>query len=82
MCGGQDEAADLYPACDADLGPRALMECAGEGLSSFESSRDKTTFRLASPRSDLLCHHAYINLRNLLAIRLHSELMSYAACAA
>ncbi|MBC8643094.1 IS66 family insertion sequence element accessory protein TnpB [Caballeronia sp. EK] len=27
-------------------------------------------FRLASPRSDLFCHHAYIYLRNLLATHL------------
>jgi hypothetical protein len=57
---------------DADGSPPALMESAGEGLISCESSRDKTRFRLASPRSDLLCHHMAINLRNLLTTSLHS----------
>ncbi|KAA0069527.1 hypothetical protein CIW54_28845 [Paraburkholderia sp. T12-10] len=67
---GQDQAADLYPAFGADVSPLALMEFAGEGLISVASSKDRQRSRLASPRSDLLCHHAYINLRNLLAIQL------------
>jgi hypothetical protein len=82
MWGGQGQAADLYPAYGADTGPRALMEFAGEGLISCKSSKDKTRFRLGSPRSDLFCHHAYINLRNLLATSLLSKLMFYAACTA
>jgi hypothetical protein len=67
MCDGQDEAADFFPACGADDDPLALMESAGEVLSSYASSRDKTGCRFASPRSDLFCHHMCINLRNLLA---------------
>ncbi|AOJ02094.1 hypothetical protein [Burkholderia sp. BDU5] len=70
MFGGQDQAADLYPAYGADVGPLTLMEFAGEGLNSGKSSKDLRPFRLASPRSDLFCHHTYINLRNLLAIHL------------
>jgi hypothetical protein len=62
-----------------DTGPLALMEFAGEGLISVESSKDKRQFSLASPRSDLWCHHAYINLRNLLAIRLLGRLIFYVA---
>jgi len=53
MCGGQNEAADLYPACSADGDPLALMESAEEVLISNESSKDKTKYRFASPRSDL-----------------------------
>lgn len=70
MCGAQDQVADLYPAFDADTGPPALMEFAGEGLISWESSKDRPPFRLASPRSDLFRHHAYIYLRNLWAVQL------------
>jgi hypothetical protein len=77
--GEQDQAAGLYPAYGADVGPLALMEFAGEGLSSHESSKDLAWVRLTSPRSDLVCHHAYIFLRNLLAIRLHPWLICYAA---
>ena len=72
MCDGQDEAADLYPACCADGDPLAPMESAEEVLISYKSSRDKTTCRFASPRSDLFRHHMYINLRNLSATSLHS----------
>jgi hypothetical protein len=67
----QDQAAALYPAYDADDSPLALMESAGEGLSSHVSSKDLAWVRLTSPRSDLFCHHAYINLRNLFATCLH-----------
>lgn len=67
MCDGQDEDADLYPACGADGCPLALMESAEEDLISCESSKDKATSRFASPRSDLFRHHMCINLRNLLA---------------
>jgi hypothetical protein len=42
----------------------ALMEFAGEGLISLESSKDLEPFRLTSPRSDLLRHQSHINLRN------------------
>lgn len=79
--GGQDQAADLYPAYDADSRPLALMEFAGEDLISVQSSKDKQRFRFASPRSDLFCHHTCIYLRNLLATNLHSKLMFYAALA-
>lgn len=68
MCSEQDLAADLHSTCGADDSPLALMEFAGEGLISAKSSRDRPAFRLTSPRSDLLCHHAYINLRNLSVI--------------
>ncbi len=44
---------------DADGSPLALMESAGEGLISEVSSKDKTKFRFASPRSDLFRHHQY-----------------------
>jgi len=62
--------------------PLALMESAGEGLISYVSSKDKTRFRFASPRSDLFCHHMYFNLRNLSATSLLGKLMFYAGCAA
>ena len=60
----EDLAAVLYPAYVADRSLLALMEFAGEGLISCESSKDWTTFRLTSPRSDLLRHQSHINLRN------------------
>jgi hypothetical protein len=82
VCDEQDEAADLYPACVADGSPLALMESAEEVLNSYESSKDKTRCRFASPRSDLFCHHMCINPRNLSATSLHSKLIFYAACAA
>ncbi|MDN0074032.1 hypothetical protein QU481_22260, partial [Crenobacter sp. SG2303] len=60
----------------------ALMEFAGEGLISLESSKDWPSFRLTSPRSDLFCHQAHINLRNLSAIHLlKGSLIFYAALA-
>lgn len=65
MCEGQEEDADLYPACGADERPLALMESAGKGLISYVSSKDETRFRFASPRSYLFRHHMCINLRNL-----------------
>ncbi|MGF6838129.1 hypothetical protein QF001_001996 [Paraburkholderia youngii] len=40
----------------------------------------RTRFRFAFPRSYLFCHHMYLNLRNLLATSLLSELMFYVAC--
>lgn len=46
------------------------MEFAGEGLIFVAPSKGMLLFRLASPRSDLFCHHAYIYLRNLLATHL------------
>ncbi|CAM2166309.1 hypothetical protein PSAC2689_150063 [Paraburkholderia sacchari] len=57
----------IRPVVRTDGDPLALMESAGEVLSSYASSRDKTGCRFASPRSDLFRHHICINLRNLLA---------------
>ena len=54
----------------ADRSLRALMEFAGEGLISGESSKDQRRFRLTSPRSDLSRHQSHINLRNLLSDQL------------
>ena len=48
----------------------ALMEFAGEGLISCKSSKDQTSFRFGSPRSDLSRHQSRINLRNLSVIHL------------
>lgn len=61
----QDLAAVLYPAYVADQSLLALMEFAGKGLIFKESSKDRPSFRFASPRSDLLRHQSHINLRNL-----------------
>ena len=54
------------PVCGRQS-PLALMEFAGEGLISEESSKDQKRFRFTSPRSDLSRHQSHINLRNLLS---------------